>query len=352
MADPILSIENLTLAMANGVTSITEPVTASAVTNLFPRLTSLNSTGGQEEAADLMLHIDFLTGPNRVRLTRGWSDGALEIEISLTEFDTNEVTVQGVTWALANTELTDAVTVNAVNLDKTFGTFSQLYNGANTALDNCSVRGQFSADDTFTLERGGGTQACSGSIVLVEDDGTNFDVQNVTGLSMIGTSADFTLNSVDEGRTQVLCSQSLSANGSADILAVGFLNSDTVFRATRETDTGTCEIDGFVITWTAAANVTIQRGSINLTDGTGTDTNTAVVLANSCVGCPMALSTASSDATAFRNAAYVKVRQSSTTGIEAEGAGDASNKIVHWELMEFSLAVDESLTTAMMGAIF
>ncbi len=342
MADPILDVEKFTMTMADTVTSVTANLSASDIADLIPRVSYLNSSGTEEGWNDLQVDVEFLTGPNRVQLTRSTGDGEIVAKVAVIELDTaGDINVQTAAMSVTGSSL--SVSITAVVLAKSFATFGFEFD-QETNYNDAYLRAMLTTTTNLEFTRGSGIGTCDGHWWVVEDDGSNFDVQRVQALTTNQVSADATITSVVEGRTMTLCAQSLSTAGeNPDDIAIGFLFDDTTFRITRDSNAGDLIVDAFIVEFTNGSGVEVQRGTITMGSGvsTGTQANTAVVLANSWVHCPMVPNGCSSDDLTSRNSAYASIEQNSNIQIEANGNDDSSTEIVPWELIEFNLAVQD-----------
>ena len=337
----ILSVEKFSLAMADTVTSVTGNLSAAAVTNLTMLVSVRNTNTVEVGWNDLMARGAFLTGPNRVQVDRSGGDGAMDVEVVVIEWNTNEVTIQENTFSMIATELTDNVTVTAVDLTKAFVVHNYItpFEGD---LDDNYIRCMMDSTTNVKFERedAGQTGTVTGRFWVVEDDLSNFTVQRVQDLSITQLTADATITSVDTTKTLVTCSQQNSQVGeNPDDLGIGFLFDATTFRFERNANSGTTIVDAFIVEWADTASVvySVQRGRITLGSGvsTGTDTTTEVNLTKSFAHLPMSMTGCSSSDLTLRQTAFMSILQNSSTQVEANGKDDSSTELVEWEVFDY-----------------
>lgn len=338
----ILSVEKFSMTMADGVTSVTANLVASDITALTPRVSYRNTSGVEQGWNDMTVDVEFLTGPNRVQLTRNAGDGEIQAKVVVTEWDTaGDIAIQTGSFSMTGASL--AVTITALtDLTKSFATFGY-ETTQGTDIDANFVRAMLTTTTNLQLTRISSTGTIDGHWWVVEDGGSNFDVQRVQALSMTSTSADATITSIDTAKTLVMCSQAGTSGGeNPDDVAMGFLFDDTTFRTTRDANAGTVTVDAFIITW-SVADVAVQRGTITMGSGvsTATQANTAVNLSNSFVHCPMVPNGCSSSDLSQRQSAYASIEQNSNVQVESNGNDDSSTEFVPWELLEFDIAVSD-----------
>lgn len=321
--------------MADGVGSATANLAAAAITNLVPRISHHNRNAAEVGWDDLMVDVEFLTGPNRVQVSRTGTDGPAVVQVVVLEMDTGgDINIQTASMAVTGASL--SVSISAIVLAKTWATFG--YETAQDVdYDSTFVRAMLDSTTNLEFTRGASLGTLNGHWWVVEDDGSNWDVERVLALSMNQVTADATISSVDTAKTMVMCSQTQSTGGeNPDDIAIGFLFSATIFRITRDANAGTCTVDAFIVEWTDA-DTNVQRGTITMGSGveTGTQSNTAVNLSTSWVHCPMVPNGCSSSDLTVRQSAFALMEQNSNVEVEANGNDDSSIEIVPWELIEF-----------------
>ncbi len=335
MGEALLSREVFSMSMADGVTSVTANLAASDTTKLSAEVSQHNRNAAEVGWDDLILDVEFLTGPNRVQISRVGSDGPIEAEVVVQEWDTaGDITIQSGSMSITGTSL--SVSLSAVVLAKSFVQFAHDYDQT-TDFDSGFVRAMLDSTTNLEFTRGASLGTLNGHYFIVEDTGSNWDVQRVLALSMNQTSADIAITSVDMAKTMIFASQTLSTGGeNPDDLAIAWLGSAVLFEIERDANAGVCTVDAFIVEWTDA-DTAVQRGTITMGSGTetGTQSNTAVNLDTSWVHTPMTPNGVSSGDQTVRQSGFASIAQNSSVEVEANGNDDSSIEVVRWELIEF-----------------
>ena len=181
-------------------------------------------------------------------------------------------------------------------------------------------------------------------------------MQRVLALSVAGTTADATITAVDLTTTLTFGTQELNNFGNEpDEWGVVFLFDNVTLRALREDAAGTMLVDVFVVEFTAAADVQVQRGSIVM--GSGVETNTAAIttlgdLTRSFSHAPMAPNGCSSDDGANANVGFGSNELTDASTVEANAADDGSVETVYFEVIEFLEAVTAQQSPVIVGTNF
>jgi len=345
----VISIENHSITLADGVASATVNLSVGNVADCTPRI-SVNTQPGADDYTNFMVRARFLTGPNRLEVGRANTVGQLIIQAVVIEWDTGEVTIQSGSATFSTA--THDETITAVDLTKAFALFTYEITGGDN--DTVSIRAMLSSTTNLHFERDTATDTITLDWWVVEDtsSGGLFNVERVQALSIPGVTADATITAVALDRTLLFGSQELDNFGDEpDEWGVCFLFDTTTVRYVRDDPAGTAQLDAFVVEFTVAAGVTVQRGSIVNGSGVtvGTDAISAVVLSRSFAHCPMAPNASSTEAN-DQNTLMGSIEFNSTTEVEANTTDSLSTETLFYEVIEFPAGVSPITATATVGA--
>lgn len=355
MTQAYLSIQHFDISLADTETTETVNISAGDTLKCTPLVTHrVGNTDESDVAADY-LDVDFLTGPNRVRVTRGVGDGPMTIHLVVIEWDTTEVAIQTGTFSIADGDTDDDVPISAVTLAKTWMVMPFQRDTAAVALINTLTRGMITTTTNIHFERGGGGGGgqIDGHWWTIEDtNGGLWDVQRIVAGVATTTSDDFTISTVVMAKTFLVGTDEIVGGGNrAESVGVAELFSTTVVRYTRPTDFRDMEIDIYVVELLQSGD-SVQRGSITLGSGTETDTATispAVALDRSFANAPTRQSSATVDVDTYETALRAQIKLNSTTVVEVSAADDSTVSIVKWEVVELN---EESVTPDEPAIIF
>jgi hypothetical protein len=164
----------------------------------FPTYSITSSADRYDEA----LPIFYFYEPNIFKVVRRSSGGDIDLNVSIVEFNPNEIKVQsGEIWF--NTT-SDTATIETVDLDKAFIVAYTYTNTSTTLTYDAFIRADFSDSSTVRFTRGGSSGYAHGYYWVIEDiGGNNFDVlsynQSGTGTSLnvsIPYTVDFTKSAI------------------------------------------------------------------------------------------------------------------------------------------------------------
>lgn len=342
MASPLKSREVHDITLADGVLSTTVALAVGDVLDCIPRISYRAQNTPEVTHDSLIVRAQFLTSPNRLQVSRTASDGPLTIKAVVWEFDTSAgITIQ--TGTVSFSGLTADVTLSAIVLNKAFAVISYEM-GSGGDNDNATVRCMTTTTTNLHIERDAQGQTIDLNWWVVEDTsvGGLWDVQRILALSVAGTTADATITSIDMATTMLFATQELNNFGNEpDEWGIVFLFAAVTVRAIRENGAGTMLADVFVVTFTADADVEVQRGVITMAGGDETGTATITTLGDlsrSFSHAPMAPNGCSSDETTNANTGlgFNTLDDGSTVG--AGAATDPSTQAVYFEVVEFLAA--------------
>lgn len=339
MASPLKSREEHEITLADGELSATVALAVGDVLDCFHR-TSWRAQNSPEVTHDsLIVRTKFLTAPNRVEVSRTASDGPVTIKVVVVELNVSlGITIQSGTESFSG--LTVDITLSSIVLNKAFALISYEM-GSGGDNDNATVRCMTTTTTNLHLERDAQGQTIDLDWWVIEDTsgGGLWDVQRILALSVAGVTADATITAVDVTTTLLFGTQELNNFGNEpDEWGIVFLFANVTVRAIREDASGTMLADVFVVTFTLAANVEVQRGVITMAGGTEADTATITTLGDlsrSWSHAPMVPNGCSSDETTNANTGlgFNKLDDASTVG--AGAATDPSTQAVYFEAIEF-----------------
>lgn len=332
----ILSIETFTITLADGVASTTVNLATSDVTRCTPRISWVTASTGLYE--NYIIRPRFLTGPNRLEVGRTATSGSVTIQATVIEWDTPSGDIDVQTGTITITAATDNSTITAVDLAKTFLTFG--YDVTAGDNDTISIRGMLSSTTNIAWVRDTSTDTIVINWWTVEDtsSGGLFDVQRVQALSIAGTTADATITSVVEARTILIASQHLNNFGDEpDEWGIVHLFSDTIVRYVRDDQAGTANADVFVVEFTLASGVSVQRGSITNADtvSVGTAAISSVDLTRSMVHLPMVTNGCFTDEANNASTLVGSIEFNSDIEVEGNCQDSTSVETFFFEVIEF-----------------
>lgn len=347
----ILSIEQHTITLADTVASATATLSVGDVTRCTPRISWVTSSTDLFE--NYLIRPRFLTGPNRIEVGRTATSGEVIVQVTIIEWDTPSGDIDVQTGSITITAATDSSSISNVDLAKTFMTFG--YDATAGDNDTVSIRGMLTAIDTISWVRDTATDTIVINWWTVEDtsSGGLFDVQRVQALSIAGTTADATITSVVEARTILIASQHLNNFGDEpDEWGVVHLFNATTVRYVRDDQAGTANADVFVVEFTLASGVSVQRGSIVNGDGVsvGTAAISSVDLTRSMVHCPMIVVGGMTDEANNAPTLVISIEFNSDIEIEANSQDSTSTETTFFEVIEFPAAAVDNQSPVFVGA--
>ena len=347
MVDPVISVESFSTSMASGTNSVTLNLTEGQdPDNCVARVTATRNGTAAAFANRTFLRARFLSGPARVVIDRGTSGGtgALDrIEVFVEEFDPTEVTVQQEEFSGSGATINNTIT--AVDLDKTYIVSSMRGNPVNSDSSPREMfhEADFSSTTNLRMRAGSGGDTYDFSVFVVEDIGSNWDVQTVTWTAST-TQDDETITSVDTATTFLTGSYQSDENLSdpdESSAMVELLNANTVRFTTANTSANARTATVFVVECGSSV-ASVQRGKMQMNgSNTDTDTITAVDLSRSvasfCMGPSGAVTTGINDSSTSGDwdETYCSLRYTSTTVLEGERDNGNDITDLSWESIEW-----------------
>ncbi len=212
------------------------------------------------------------SGNDALRAQRSGNFDDIDIATYVVEFG-SDCTVQQIDVTL--TGVTDDITISTLgDIDKTFCVFYYTRDGGDIdAFDSAAVSWHIVDSTTVRLTRGANADGTVyGTLYVVEDTGTNFDVQHGDSALTQGVSNSDVITSVDMGSTFLIASSyNTRGNDDPDVAAIRVdLEDATHVRSIRGAAGGvTVQIKYQVIELT---NGNVYRGLIDFDTTTDTDT--------------------------------------------------------------------------------
>ena len=346
-----LSVEELAIDLSTVSTSNTATLTeASNTSQVVPFATKYVPTeGGTMDNHESTL-IDISISGSTVTASRDETDSKqVNTSIYCVEFDPS-INVYSGTFSIASGSATGTANIGAtISQTKSFLVFYYQASGTGDNHPDNAVRGYFSSTTQITFSRAGTTGSISGHWWVVEDTGSNFDVDAVD-VTVTGTSNTGTFSAVDMSRTMVVGSYS---GGSTDDIIYGavsmYLSSTTEVTVLRGGTTGTIESTVYVIE--IYDGTSVQRGDISYTGAQTslTDPLTPVAVGDSMAWIPSGWintghCTAGGTGSSDNLDVMIRVRLTSDIEITGERNNNGFNDaVLHWEVVEWAVGVNLQL---------
>jgi len=203
----VVSVERLTITLADTVASATANLTqGQSVSDCFP-IASWDADSSATNYDDTQVMIEFLTGPDRVQVSRGGTSGQVVVEVAVVEVDPLLVQVETNTGSMPPFTIgfNSSVPINtalyfsrAFGLHYSKGTGSGLPRNFLTRLELSDIN----VDIGTNVDRG---SASTGTIdfinyVIADIDGNQFNTQqfSISLASSAGSGQDTLTTAVDE----------------------------------------------------------------------------------------------------------------------------------------------------------
>jgi len=272
----VISVQKHTITLAAGTGSNSATLTGTAASNTGQCIPFVSSritiiAGTQDDFSAYAVDAYF-SGTTVVVATGTAATRAMVIEVTVVEFDDNEIDIQQDTYAMTNAEASDVVTLGtSVDTGTTFLYHTwQLDSVVDDNMNSAMVRGSFTGGGaSVTLEREtGAIWAVSGHTYTAEATaGTPYwTVQPVT-VALTGgvtTTGDIP---VDIVLTRSFLIGSQTSQWGGDDVDTGCIDSyisavDTI-TCTREYSSGTdADMEFFVVEFKAGVSDNVQRGTL------------------------------------------------------------------------------------------
>jgi len=342
-----VSVEELAIDLSTVSTSNTATLTeASNTSQIVPFATRYVPTAGGTMDNHESTLIDISISGSTVTASRDEADSKqVNTSIYCVEFDPS-INVYSGTFSIASGSATGTANIGAaISLTKGFLVFYYQASGTGDNHPDNAVRGYFSSTTQITFSRATTTGSISGHWWVVEDTGSNFDVDAVD-VTVTGASNTGTFGTVDTSRTMVVGSYS---GGSTDDIIYGavsmYLSSPTAVTVLRGGTTGTIESTVYVIE--IYDGTSVQRGEISFTvfQTSLTDPLTPVTVGDSMAWIPSGWintghCTAGGTGSSDNLDVMIRVRLTSTIEITGERNNNGFNDaVLHWEVVEWAVGV-------------
>lgn len=336
MTQAYLSVEHIDITLADAVTTATVNISAGDVAKCTPLVTYRMGNTDPSDRGSIHLDAVFLTGPNRIQVTRAVGQEEMTIHIVVVEWDTSVVSIQTGTWLITST--TANATISAVDLAKTWMVMPYQKATSGDSANRWLIRGMISTTTNVIFQRSATTGGnVSGHFWTIEDiDGGLWDIERIIGVTVTSTSDDFTIASVDTTKTFVVGTEEMIGGGNRVYsIGVAELFDATTVRYTRSNDFRNMELDLFVVELLQSGD-SVQRGSLTLGSGTETDTATitSVDLTRAFANTPTRPASANSSLVSYQVGIFARLELTSSTVIEASAADNSSVSEVNWEVIE------------------
>ena len=261
----IVSTERFSIVLASGTASASANLTKSQVlANCAPhpsgtRVTTVASP--VDDYSEYCVDIEFQSGPDRVTVTTAeGTSRALVVEVTVIEFEPG--IVQQGTFQMVGASTTEAIT--AVVLANSYVIAPWQVSGNPATQEHAAVRARFTSTTQLTFDRIGTTGTVDGHWYVIESDGSNFTVQEVSITLTGAASGTDTITSVTMNKTFLIGSYTLSSpaddNSLGSIEAV--LTNATTVTIQRSGSTGNVVYTGYAISFAGGGAETVQRGQI------------------------------------------------------------------------------------------
>ena len=341
----VLSVEELAIDLSTIATSNTATLTeASNTSQVVPFATRYVPTAGGTMDNHESTLIDISISGSTVTASRFETDSKqVNTSIYCVEFD-SQINVYSGTFSISSGSATGTANIGAtISLTKGFLVFYYQASGTGNNHPDNAVRGYFSSTTQMTFSRATTTGSISGHWWVVEDTGTNFDVDAVD-VTVTGASNTGTFDPVEMSRTMVVGSYS---GGSADDIIYGavsmYLSSTTAVTVLRGGTTNTIVSTVYVIE--IYDGTSVQRGDISYTGAQTslTDPLTSVTLGDSMAWIPSGWINTGHCTSEGRGSSdnldvMIRVRLTSPTEITGERNNNGNNDaVLHWEAVEWEV---------------
>lgn len=270
MAGAVKSVETFVIAMAGGEgAATTAPETATltksqTIGNCVPFVTKRVTTTGASEVENYQVGAWF-TSTDTLNVGRDSTSGAIEVEVSVVEFDGARCTVQSDTWNMSSSTTSDTYAIpSAVVLANSFLVFHGYQNSAaQNYYPSHLLRGRLTGVSEITLDRGSADGTADGHWYVVESDSGDFTVETAdVQLASVASALD-TIAEIDPDTTMLIGSwmaTSTAQGSNADNTVDATLTDGTTVTVQRESATGTIDWSGFAVEFTDGT--TVQRATI------------------------------------------------------------------------------------------
>ena len=349
MASPVVRVESFSTSMSAGTNTVTLNLTLGQdATKCVPFVTTRVNSTAAAFANRRFVRARMLTGPARVVLDRGSSPGTgaiTGIEVFVVEFDPTEVTVQQLTFTGSGTTVNQAIA--AVDLSKTFvvATMRAISTNGDNSSDEMYWEADLSSTTNLRMRHFNASDPYNFAVYVVEDIGSNWDVQTVVWSAISSTQEDETITAVGMNRTFLVGTYRTEIGHSApdgSSAIAKLLNTTTVRVDLPLSDPD--ERTGTIFVVECGASVaSVQRESMQMTGATVTDTDAIVSVdltrsMATCVMGPAGTTTAGmndSGTSGDWDQAQCTMKFNSNVQVEGErGAGNDQTDL-NWEVIEW-----------------
>ena len=230
----------------------------------------------------LFVDVYFSGTPGNVSINfqRGEASGTCYVTCYIVEVDTNEVTIQTGTFSIAHSGYSTTSSITEVDTSKAFHIqyHRHAYTGTEYMYD-APTRTYFSSTTQLTHDRAANHGTIDGHWYVIEDQGSNFNVQHADpDVINPATFGEDTISSVDMGKSFVVAShKNYYGSRSTYYAAVSvWLKDATTVRAQQGANSGypaNSIVRAQVITL-LDADAYVERGSQSYPNGTAIDADT------------------------------------------------------------------------------
>lgn len=304
-------------------------------------------SGGITQASPLFVDIYFSGTPGNVSINfqRGEASYTCYVTGYVIEVDTNEVNVQYNSFQLASTT-SDTTAITEVDTSKAFHIQYHRYNYTGTEYFYQSfVRTYFSSTTQLTHDRANGSGTINGHCWVIEDQGSNFDVQHADpDVINPATSGEDTISSVDMNKSFVVASHKnyYGARSTYYAAVSVWLKTATVVRAEQGANSSypaNSIVRAQVVTLTHS-DAYVERGSQIYNTGIGSDADTlsqSLDLDYSIAWIPASPSCQWSDTHDRRSESFFRAELTAVDEITTSRQSTNVGAVVKWEAVQFQL---------------
>lgn len=361
MAGVVKSVETFIISLADTVGSDTDTLTGSQdIDYCVPFVTKRVVTPGTEIEIENHQVDAWFTSTDTLNVQRDVSSGAIEVEITVVEFDSTLVNVYSDAWQMADSASTGNYGIGGtVDLAKSFLVFHS-YQNSNVLnrYDSHMFRGRITSTTQVTFDRGAddiNRGTADGHFWVIECIGTEFSVDPIDIL-LSAVASNTGATSVTKANSLLLGSHySLDTDGESndDNTVDATLTNGTTVTVQRASSVGTIGWSGFVVEF--ADGTAVEHGTWNEASADGDENFTLATPVSFALGTAMLSgSMGSTTAGSFPGTAIADVvdAQCQLTLVDSDAGGnfdelrirhntaggEASNDI-SWQVIEWGTGV-------------
>jgi hypothetical protein len=345
----ITSVEYVEIEIGAGETTDSADLTKSqTIAKCVPFLTCL-ILGQSSEFDRILLDVEVEAGPI-VTVTRTTAGGTISVGVTVVEFGT-DATIQSGAFAMANTEGSDTVDIDAVTESKSVLVCNYRTNGVgNTKWGPACVRAKFNTSSQLIFERDDTTGAIAGHWFVFECNGTEFSVQRIAHvIAASATEKTTTIDAITANKTFLISTfKTVGSNDDTENYShsVKLASTTTLYSQRGYAKNESVDTHVFVISFSDSQIV--QRGTFNYANDSTQETDTISTVSTTWAmpwnpNRQGLIQTEGSSAGDIESA-WNRVKLASTTQVQGDKtAGQVS--IGEWEVVEWAIEPADWLST-------